>query len=251
MDAGVHEGADRRKRLRLREDFRVRADADLEILAPGALGDEHLLEVRSLARAGLELGEILAHEAHDLAADRGGAFGVAARPLLDHALEHRDGEGDARGLDGLQIDGREEPGLCGIAPLGRRVGEELRESAERFALGAAQGLRGMRLFAEIAHRREARRDVENAFGTNGDDGRPAELGPPDAAGERRIAMILGKRVPGREGKIEMCRHRACLSSFSRSGHSGERASCFTRRPFTRRPWLLPNARRASASAPPW
>ncbi len=39
--AGLHAGAHRAQRLRLGEDLRVRADADFQVLAPGALRDQH------------------------------------------------------------------------------------------------------------------------------------------------------------------------------------------------------------------
>jgi len=48
MQAGIEPGADRGHRLRFRKDLRVRPDADLEILAPGALLDQQLLEPRRL-----------------------------------------------------------------------------------------------------------------------------------------------------------------------------------------------------------
>ena len=218
MDAGVQEGADGRERLRLGEDLGVRPDADLEILAPGALRDEHLLEARGLARARLEPGEILADEAHDLGADGGRGLRVAARPLLDHALEHRDGEGDARRLDRLQVDGGEEPGLFGVASLGRRVGEDRRKLAERLALGLAQLQGWVLILAEIAHRREARRDVDDAVRADGDDRRSAELGSPDAPGERGVAPILGKAVLGGGGEIK--RHVVVPGFVGRFSFSG-------------------------------
>ena len=112
MKPGVEAGADRGHRRGLGEDLGVRPDADLEILAPGALRDQHLLEMHRLGRAGLELGQIVADELADLLADRRGRGRVAARLLLDDALQHRDGEGDARRLHGLQIERREQPGLC-------------------------------------------------------------------------------------------------------------------------------------------
>ena len=61
--------------------------------------------------AGLELGQIVADQPHHFLADRFGRGRIAARPLLDHALQHRDGEGDAGRLQRLQVDRREQPGL--------------------------------------------------------------------------------------------------------------------------------------------
>ena len=58
---------------------------------------------------------------------------IAARALLDHPLDHRDGEGHARRLDRLEVDGSEQPRLRGVAFIGRRVGENVFERAEPFA----------------------------------------------------------------------------------------------------------------------
>jgi hypothetical protein len=52
MQPGVHAGADRREHLRLGEDLRIRPDADLEILAPHALRDQHLLQAIASAEPG-------------------------------------------------------------------------------------------------------------------------------------------------------------------------------------------------------
>src|SRR6266568_3910628 len=63
---------------------------------------------------------------------------IAARPLLDHALQHGHREGDAGGLDGLEIDRRQQPGFGRIAIVGRRVGENRVERAERLAASRVQ-----------------------------------------------------------------------------------------------------------------
>ena len=62
MQAGIHAGADRGQHRRLGEDLGVGADADFEILAPGALRDQHLLQPHSLGRARLELRQVVADQ---------------------------------------------------------------------------------------------------------------------------------------------------------------------------------------------
>ena len=62
MQARIHAGADGGQGRGLGEDLRVRADADFEILAPGALGHQNVLEVHGLCGAGLERLEIVADE---------------------------------------------------------------------------------------------------------------------------------------------------------------------------------------------
>jgi hypothetical protein len=58
---------------------------------------------------------------------------IAACALFDHPFDHRDGEGDARRLDRLKIDGREQPWLRSIAPIWRRIGENVRKRADALA----------------------------------------------------------------------------------------------------------------------
>ena len=106
--ADRHAGADRRHDLALGEDLGVRPDADFEILRPQALGLQHLLQFHRLRRAGLDLLDRAAERAFHVLARRSRALRRAARLLLDHALEQRDRERDARRLHGLQVDRREQ-----------------------------------------------------------------------------------------------------------------------------------------------
>ena len=76
-------------------------------------------------RARLELRQIVADQPHHFLADRFGRGRIAARPLLDHALQHRDGKGDAGGLQRPEDRaGASSHGFCRIAPIGRRVGDD-------------------------------------------------------------------------------------------------------------------------------
>src|SRR5688572_15874025 len=108
MQADIGARADRRENLRLGEDLRVRADADLQILRPDALFDEGCLDAGRLRRTGLQVSQTVADDGCDAGADRFGARGIARRPLLDDALDHRAREGDTTGLHRLQIEGRKE-----------------------------------------------------------------------------------------------------------------------------------------------
>ena len=92
MQPRLHAVADRGHRLCLGEDLGVRADADLQVLRPGALLDQHALELGGLRAAGDELGEIAAELRGNALADRLGLFRGAARLLLDHALQHGERE---------------------------------------------------------------------------------------------------------------------------------------------------------------
>ena len=59
---------------------------------------------------------------------------IAAGALLDHPLDHRDGEGHARRLDRLEVDGSEQPRLRGVAFSGgvlARMSVECRRAVRR------------------------------------------------------------------------------------------------------------------------
>lgn len=53
------------------------------------------------------------------------AAGLPRAPL-DHPLQHGNRKCHAGGFDGLQVDGRQQPGLAGVARVGRRVGKNTR-----------------------------------------------------------------------------------------------------------------------------
>ena len=126
VEAGVVARSDRRHRLALGEHLGVGADADFQILRPGAGLDQRILEPHRRGRARLAAcSRSSPSTLHDLLARLRRAFAAAARALLDHALEQRLREGDARRLDRLQIDGREQARAARAAAVARRVGENI------------------------------------------------------------------------------------------------------------------------------
>ena len=156
MDAGIHAGADGGHRLGLGEDFGVRADADLEILAPGALLDQHFLQALASAEPGFSL--LRSSPTRRVTSSRiaTGGVHVAAGALLDDAFQHRDGEGDAGGLDRLQVDRGEQPGACAVAGSGG-VLASMASSGPSGSPAAARKRGGwIGGFAEIAHGRDRR-----------------------------------------------------------------------------------------------
>ena len=178
MQARLHAVADGRHRLRLGEDLRVRADADLQVLRPGALLDQHALELGGLLAAGHQLGEIAAELGLHAGADRLGLLWRAPRLLLDHPLQHREGKRHPRRLDGLQVDRRQQPRLLRIALRLRRVGEDVRERADPLALARAQHRHRIAGLRQVAHRRRQPGDVPDAVAAHRHDRRAADLGPP-------------------------------------------------------------------------
>src|SRR5262249_9760607 len=102
-DADRGTGADSRHRRRLRAHLGVGPDADFEILRPEAFALQQRLRLLGLGRAGLDRAEIDADALGELTAHGVGALRVALGALFDHALDEARREGDARGLDALEI----------------------------------------------------------------------------------------------------------------------------------------------------
>ena len=179
-------GADRGHRLRLGEDLGVGADADLEVLAPGALADQHLLQRHRLGRAGLQRRQVVADQPGHLGADRRRGGQVAAGALLDHPLQHGDREGHAGRLQRLQIDRRQQPGLfAGCDPRAACWPARRRRRRSRSPRRGAQRGGRVRRLAQVAHGREGRGDVDQRGrraappptdpGTSGRQTRPASV----------------------------------------------------------------------------
>src|SRR5207247_10546435 len=139
MNPNPRADAHRRHRWALREELRVRADADFEVLGPHALLDEHVLHACRLRRAGADAAEVGADDRLDLFARAVSERGIAARPLLDDALEEARDERHPARLDRLEIAWREHPRLRAIAmPFDavRNEGLDARESRRALDRGA-------------------------------------------------------------------------------------------------------------------
>ena len=98
--------------------------------------------------------QVIADQPVDLGANFVGRAGIAARPFLDHALDHRNREGDPSRLDRLQVDGGKEPRFCSIPRVGRGIGQEGLEAADHLAGCVPQCGGGVGRFAQVAHCRE-------------------------------------------------------------------------------------------------
>ena len=160
MDADFRAGADRRHRLALGEDLRVGTDADLEILRPHALRDEHVLEPPRLLGARPDSLQVVADDGRDRAAQAFRLAGVAARLLLDDAFEQAGDEGDAAGLDRLEIAGREEPGAALRAAIRHGVRQDVGERSDRVGSSGAPDRRDRIVeVQQLAGRRRHRREI--------------------------------------------------------------------------------------------
>ena len=97
-------------------------------------------------------------------------------PRARSLFHHRDGECDARRLDRLEIDGREQPWLRRVALFGWRIGENVRKRADAprggGLLGSQQGL-ARRTVSRILS--EAFRHIEDTVGADCDYRRPLDV----------------------------------------------------------------------------
>ena len=144
---------------------------------------------RGLGRAGLDAATGRRRSPRRSTCARASACaGVAARLLLDHALEHAGDEGDAGGLDRLQVAGREQPRRRGGRGRAPRPSWRARRRARRRA--AERRRRGSRPTGSSSSKQIARRSARRARGrTRRRRGRATSTGPrgvgqPDAADER-------------------------------------------------------------------
>ncbi|PAV71423.1 hypothetical protein WR25_10000 [Diploscapter pachys] len=106
--ADVRAPADRRQHGRFGEDFRIRADRDLQILRPQALVYQRLLQCRGFGRSRHHRAHAAADPPLESAAHLGRRARIATGALFDHALHRRYRKGHARRLHALQVDGGEQ-----------------------------------------------------------------------------------------------------------------------------------------------
>ena len=194
-DADLHAGAHGRQHRRLGEDLGVGADADLEVLRPQAARLQHRLQRRGLRRARLQRRPgrrrsrpaprprtASARDASPLACSSITRSSRLVAKVTPAALMH------------LQVAWREQ-----VRAQPRRAG---RDAVAQQLVQAADAparqwphLRGRVGFVEqVAHRREARRQVEHAVVADRDHRRPGRVaGQP---GARRPACRRGRRRAG-------------------------------------------------------
>jgi hypothetical protein len=186
MQAHRRAAADRRHRLRLGEDLRVRPDADLEVLRPEPARRQRRFQRLGRRRAGADAGQIPAQQAAQVGAQRLGGVRIALGALLDHPLDQAVGEGDARRLDGRQVARREQPAL----------GQRRIEAGQPHAGVLADLGRRIRQVEQVAHGRREGREVEEAAVARRDDVRAVVQ--PEPADQRAGVAIDGQDVGGGE-----------------------------------------------------
>jgi hypothetical protein len=190
--------SNRRQRWTLGEDLGVGADGDLEILRPQTVLDQGLLQALGALRARIDAAQVAAHALGQLLADLQGGGGVAPGALLDHPLQGRDGEGDAGGLQALQIDGGQQLGgrfAMGVSPHGTHV----QDFQRALVLAARQGHAGTIGVHQVGDRRGDLRHVLDASAAHQHGGRAVT--EVDAAQKGRVLPIIRKELRYAHGVV--------------------------------------------------
>ncbi len=116
-DANQLTGAHGCEHGRLGEDLGVRAEPHLQVLGPEPLGAKAIGKGLGRRAARAHVTERSAQACDESFTQVRGHRRVPPRALLDHSLEQACGEGHARGLDHLEIDGRQQVGTIRLTAL--------------------------------------------------------------------------------------------------------------------------------------
>ena len=211
VNADVGTCANGRQHRAFGENFSVGADAHFQVLRPGAARDQHLFDTRRFGRAGHDVLQVVAQNAAELTPDGVGPAGIAAGLLFNDALEQAGDKGHAAGLDGLQVTGRQQPGLAAVALAFIAVGQH------RVQQGHARQLACTQRAAQCAYRiaqveqltdggGHTGRVMQRAIGRQHHGG--ADAGLPQAADEGGFSVF---RQGGFKAALKRCG----------SGHSGD------------------------------
>ena len=133
VDADVGAAADRRHRLRLGEDLGVRADADLEILRPDAVGDQRVLQLLRLGEPGFNVARSVPIS---LAISSRMRSAPARSPRARSSITRSSIETakvTPAALTACRSIGDSSQGRFGVARFERRVGEDILERAQTLA----------------------------------------------------------------------------------------------------------------------
>ena len=128
-------------------------------------------------------------------ADRIGGTRIALGALLDHALEQAGREGDAAGLDGLEIDGRQQEGLRLVAPGLLAIVDDGGDGTQIAPLGRGGGERlgGFGLVEQQSAERKLVRDIDGLALADRDHRRPHPR-QPDPAQQRRPGGVARQDI---------------------------------------------------------
>ncbi len=225
MDAHARTGAHRGHGRALGEELRVRADADLEVLRPHALGDQDLLDPRRLGRAGLHPAQVRAHGRLDLPARPLGQRRVAPGPLLDHALQQARHERDAAGLHRLQVRGGQQPRAARVPrALHAVAGQRLQRTDRGRGLERGAHLRGRGLVQQAARGRPAAGEIDDLVAAHRHHRGAVLGGQPGAADQERVGRLARQAVAGGEtGRGAHARASYVAATSAGTRRSGWRA----------------------------
>ena len=229
----VGAGADRRHRLRLGEDLRVGADADLEVLRPRALRDQRVLErapppASPGARSTGCRRSPRRSRARTLSAFAGSpraCSSITRSSMLATNVT-------PRGLDRLQVARREQPRLRRVArvlrPSWRATSASARSAAASRARANAPPPGSSRFMQHARRRRDADRSTRSSPCTAHEHG-AVERRHERAADEQRALAVDGKaRATVRRSCIEVRKTGRVGTVARQNTRHGPHASCSPR-----------------------
>ena len=144
------------------------------------------------ARPRPHVAQVVADDAGDLAPHTLGLRRIAARLLLDDALEHARNERHAGGLDRLQVAGRHEPRLGWVLRLRRRVRQRRRQRCNARQLPCLNFLHDAEPIEELAQRRRNGRQIEQIVAGDENQRGSVDGRHPQAANEKRAVGVGGE-----------------------------------------------------------
>ena len=199
VDADIRTGAHCGHRLTFRKNLGVRSDANLQVLGPHALFNQHVLEPARFVRAGTHLLQVRADDRGNRRPQALRLAGVTARLLLDDALEEARYKRDAACLDCLEVTWRQEPGNVALPRVRTGIGQHFNKRPKlRQRPGAADCRDRILQVQQLARGGCDGGQVVNASALDAHERGPLRFRPPDAAHELGSVVIFRETSRGAE-----------------------------------------------------
>ena len=253
MQARIHAGADRGQHRRLGEHFGVRPDADFEILAPGILRDQHVLDVLRFGRARLQPRQVGADDPRHLGPDRLPPDPDCRAPApRSPARASRRRSVTPAALITCRSIGASSHGLAGSRVSGGVLFSRSCSASYPLATRGAQRLGRIGFGSKLAGGGKSSDDVEHAVLADRHHRRAGKIGTPDpppsarqlakssgrmkaASGDNRASGGSSRGASSCQGCLVHRRNRATgqllpLALLHSRRNMKKAGRCFTRRP---------------------
>src|SRR5450830_1053534 len=192
----------------LRENLRIRADTDLQVLRPHTLLDQHSFKAHRFWRARLDCPQVIAYYVVHQATNTFSFGSIASGLLLDYPLNHAGRERHPGRLDDLQIRRRQQRCLVGIG-MAAGVPEQRLDSPDVSARRLTNRQQRRGVLQQFADCRKSFRKIKHTFiAQHHRRGSCNRTRDPGTADQRSGQAIHWQSVFARQFQI---RHRASRS----------------------------------------